>query len=164
MDSNLFVFFTTVTGWRVKYSEEHENVFFSAANTERGIAELAASIKQEIVFWVHLIHTASHRHPYADVVWPPNPCAMEGTGSSTMLLFPIFHLFSLTHSYFFKVKNLPQIHMPMAPNRLLKIFIAQLYSPFHSPINKTTMKRCTALEGFPQLFKIKISLTIKQVC
>lgn len=26
--------------------------------------------------------------------------------------------------------------MPIAQNRLLRIFIVQLYSPFHSPINK----------------------------
>lgn len=56
---------------------------FSADSTEREITELAASMKQETVFWVHLIHTASHCHPKAEVVWSPSPCAMEGTGSST---------------------------------------------------------------------------------
>lgn len=81
MDSKLFVFFTTVTGRRVKYSEERKNVF-SAANTERGIAELTASIEQETAFWVHLIHAASHRHPDAVRVWSPRAPAMEGTGSS----------------------------------------------------------------------------------
>lgn len=60
-----------------------QECFFSAASTERGIAELAVSIKQETVFWVHLIHSASHHHPYADMVWFPSPSAMGGIGSST---------------------------------------------------------------------------------
>lgn len=134
-----------------------QECFFSAASTERGIAEFAVSIKQETVFWVHLIHSASHHHPYADMVWFPSPSAMGELDALPMLLFPVFHLFIVTHTYFFKVKNLPQIHMPIARNRLLRVFTVQLYSAFHSPINKTRIKSCTAMEAFPQLFKIKLS-------
>lgn len=65
-------------------------VFFPAVNTERRIAELTASIKQETVFWVHLIHAASHHHPNAAL---------------PVLLLPAFHLVVVMQAHFVKSKE-----------------------------------------------------------
>lgn len=52
---------------------------FSLQPTQRAVAELAASIKQEIVLWVHLIHTITFGRSRFVPLAPPS---MQGTGSS----------------------------------------------------------------------------------
>lgn len=77
-----------------------------------------------------------------------------------MLLLPIFHLVILTQPYFVKSKEPSPNSYAYSSKQVGENFILQLYSPFHFPTSKTRLKICTGV--FPQLFKIKISLTTGQ--
>lgn len=162
MDSKLFVFFTTATGWRVKYSEERKNFFFCSQHREGNR-------------WIHCFYQTGncilgasdsrcfppsplHSHGLPPPIARPPPCREQE--ALPILLLPIFHLVILAQARFVKSEEPSPNSYAYSSKQVGENFILQLYSPFHFPISKTRLKICT--EVFPQHFQIKIPLTIRQ--